>query len=116
MVGRASPGDRVEVARYATSAGDRVAVVYARDGRLTAVVTFGWPRASVAARQAWQRGASADDLRATLADLSGGAVTPVDLTAPGIAAETIAGIGPSASTNTATATASTAAAAATKGS
>jgi phthalate 3,4-dioxygenase ferredoxin reductase subunit len=89
MVGRASPGDRVEVARYATSAGDRAAAVYARDGRLTAAVTFGWPRASVAARQAWQRGASADDLRATLADRSNG-VVPLDLTRPGTAAEIVA--------------------------
>jgi phthalate 3,4-dioxygenase ferredoxin reductase subunit len=89
MVGRASADDRVEVARYATSAGERAAAVYARDGRLTAAVTFGWPRASVAARQAWQRGASADDLRATLADHSNGAA-PLDLGRPGAAAEIVA--------------------------
>jgi phthalate 3,4-dioxygenase ferredoxin reductase subunit len=107
MVGRASPGDRVEVARYATSAGDRVAAVYARGGRLTAAVTFGWPRASVAARQAWQRGASADDLRTTLADRSSG-VVPLDLTRPGTAAEIIIAAAAAPRTDTTARTAATA--------
>lgn len=84
MVGRAAPGDHVEVARHATKAGMRASALYERDGRLTAAVTFGWPRASVAARQAWQRGATPAELREKLASLANG-VTPVDLAVPGAA-------------------------------
>jgi NADPH-dependent 2,4-dienoyl-CoA reductase/sulfur reductase-like enzyme len=72
MVGWAAREDTVEVLRCATPAGSRHVALYSRAGRFTAAVTFGWPRASVAARQAWQRGAGADEIRATLAELSGG--------------------------------------------
>lgn len=89
MVGRAGPGDRVEAVRYATRSGTRIAALYGRDGRLTAAVTFGWPRASVAARQAWQRGGSVNDLRNALGGLADG-VTALDLTAPGAAIEAAA--------------------------
>jgi phthalate 3,4-dioxygenase ferredoxin reductase subunit len=85
MVGRAAHGDTVEVLRCATSAGDREVALYSRAGRFAAAVTFGWPKASVAARQAWQRGADAAEVRAAIAKLSGG-VTPVDLTTGGAAA------------------------------
>ena len=82
MVGRAAHSDTVEVLRCRTPAGDRHVALYSRSGLLTAVVTFGWPRASVAARQAWQRGATADEVRTTLAELSGG-VSPVGVTLAG---------------------------------
>jgi phthalate 3,4-dioxygenase ferredoxin reductase subunit len=75
MVGRAADGDAVEVLRCATPAGDRDVALYSRAGRFTAAVTFGWPRASVAARQAWQRGAGAAEVRSAIAALSSGGVT-----------------------------------------
>jgi phthalate 3,4-dioxygenase ferredoxin reductase subunit len=91
MVGRAAPADRVEVARYATPSGDRTAALYERDGRLTAAVTFGWPRASVAARQAWPRNPRADDFRATLAGLADRVSTGVTtIAAPATPAPAIA--------------------------
>ena len=84
MVGRAADGDAVEVLRCATQAGDREVALYSRAGRFTAAVTFGWPKASVAARQAWQRGADAAEVRAAIVKLSGG-VTPVDPAARSLA-------------------------------
>jgi NADPH-dependent 2,4-dienoyl-CoA reductase/sulfur reductase-like enzyme len=80
MVGRIAPGDTVEVLRCVTSAGDRNVALYSRAGQFTAAVTFGWPRGSVTARQAWQRGAGAADVRAALTKLSDG-VTLVALPA-----------------------------------
>jgi phthalate 3,4-dioxygenase ferredoxin reductase subunit len=80
MVGRVAPGDTVEVLRCITPAGDRQVALYSRAGQFTAAVTFGWPRGSVTARQAWQRGAEAADVRDALAKLSDG-VTLVDLAA-----------------------------------
>ena len=82
MVGRVAPGDTVEVLRCATPAGDRDVALYSRAGRFTAAVTFGWPRGSVTARQAWQRGAGVADVLAALAKLSD-RVIPVDLAAAG---------------------------------
>jgi NADPH-dependent 2,4-dienoyl-CoA reductase/sulfur reductase-like enzyme len=70
MVGRAAPGDTVEVLTCATRAGDRRAALYSRAGRFTAAVTFGWPKGSVTARQAWQRGAGAAEVRDTLTELT----------------------------------------------
>jgi NADPH-dependent 2,4-dienoyl-CoA reductase/sulfur reductase-like enzyme len=70
MVGRVAAGDAVEVLRCATPAGDREVALYSRAGRFTAAVTFGWPRASVAARQAWRRGAEAAEVRAAIGKLS----------------------------------------------
>jgi phthalate 3,4-dioxygenase ferredoxin reductase subunit len=72
MVGRPGQDDNVQVLRYPTKTGDKDVALYERDGKLTAAVTFGWPRASVAARQAWQRGADAAEVRATLATLTAG--------------------------------------------
>jgi phthalate 3,4-dioxygenase ferredoxin reductase subunit len=72
MVGRPGADDNVQVLRYPTKTGDKDVALYERDGKLTAAVTFGWPRASVAARQAWHRGAGAAEIRATLATLSAG--------------------------------------------
>ncbi|MGH3166401.1 MAG: oxidoreductase C-terminal domain-containing protein, partial [Trebonia sp.] len=66
MVGRVAREDRVELLRCATPAGERDVALYSRSGRLTAAVTFGWPRASVLARQAWQRGAAVADVRTAL--------------------------------------------------
>jgi len=80
MVGRVAAGDTVEVLRFATPAGDRNVALYSRAGQFTAAVTFGWPRGSVTARQAWQRGAGAADVLAALTKLSGG-VIPVGLAA-----------------------------------
>ena len=68
MVGRAAPGDTVEVLR----AGDRSVALYFRAGRFSAAVTFGWPKGSVTARQAWQRGAGAAEVRDTLTKLMKG--------------------------------------------
>jgi phthalate 3,4-dioxygenase ferredoxin reductase subunit len=85
LVGRVAPGDTVEVLRCATPAGDRNVALYSRAGQLTAAVTFGWPRGSVTARQAWQRGAAAADVRTALAKLSDG-ITPVGLAAASLAA------------------------------
>jgi 3-phenylpropionate/trans-cinnamate dioxygenase ferredoxin reductase component len=72
MIGRADPGDTVEALRCATPAGDRDVALYSRSGQFTAAVTFGWPRASVTARQAWQRGTGVDDVRAAITKLSDG--------------------------------------------
>jgi NADPH-dependent 2,4-dienoyl-CoA reductase/sulfur reductase-like enzyme len=80
MVGRVAPGDTAEVLCFATPAGDRNVALYSRTGQCTAAVTFGWPRGSLTARQAWQRGATAEDLLAALTRLSDG-VTPVGLAA-----------------------------------
>jgi NADPH-dependent 2,4-dienoyl-CoA reductase/sulfur reductase-like enzyme len=82
MVGRVALGDTVEVLRCVTPAGDRNVALYSRADQFTAAVTFGWPRGSVTARQAWQRGAAAADVRAALTKLSDG-ITPVDLAAAG---------------------------------
>lgn len=71
MVGRAGRNDATELLRCPTSSGDRHVALYSRDDRFTAAVTFGWPRASVAARKAWARGASVADVRNALAELSG---------------------------------------------
>lgn len=87
MVGRVAPGDTVEIFRCATPAGDRDVALYSRAGQFTAAVTFGWPKGSVTARQAWQRGARAADVRDALAKLSDG-VTPVGLAAAGTPAIT----------------------------
>jgi len=72
MVGRSAPGDTVEVLRCATPAGARRVALYSRAGRFTAAVTFGWPKGSVTARQAWQRGAGAAQVRDTLMKLMKG--------------------------------------------
>ncbi|HEY6494701.1 MAG TPA: FAD-dependent oxidoreductase [Trebonia sp.] len=80
MVGRASDGDTVEVLRCATPAGDRDVAIYSRAGRFTAAVTFGWPRASVAARQAWPRGTDAAVVRAAIAELSSGVTAVIPST------------------------------------
>jgi NADPH-dependent 2,4-dienoyl-CoA reductase/sulfur reductase-like enzyme len=76
MVGRPGQDDNVQVLRYPTKTGGKDVALYERDGKLTAAVTFGWPRASVAARQAWQRGADAAEVQAMLATLTAGP-TPV---------------------------------------
>jgi NADPH-dependent 2,4-dienoyl-CoA reductase/sulfur reductase-like enzyme len=76
MVGRPGQDDNVQVLRYPTKTGSKDVALYERDGKLTAAVTFGWPRASVAARQAWQRGADAAEVQAMLATLTAGP-TPV---------------------------------------
>jgi hypothetical protein len=78
MVGRTAPDDTVEILRCATPAGERHVALYARHGRFTAAVTFGWPRAAVVGRQAWARGAEVTEVRARIADLAS-AVTPIDL-------------------------------------
>jgi NADPH-dependent 2,4-dienoyl-CoA reductase/sulfur reductase-like enzyme len=70
LVGRVALDDAVQVLRFATPAGDRNVALYSRDGRLTAAVTFGWPRGSVTARQALQRGAAVTDVLAALTKLS----------------------------------------------
>ena len=72
MVGRTAPGDTVEVLRCGTPAGARRVGLYSRAGRFTAAVTFGWPKGSVRARQAWQRGAGAAEVRDTLMKLMKG--------------------------------------------
>jgi NADPH-dependent 2,4-dienoyl-CoA reductase/sulfur reductase-like enzyme len=71
LVGRVALDDAVQVLRCATPAGDRNVALYSRDGRLTAAVTFGWPRGSVTARQALQRGAAVTDVLTALTKLSG---------------------------------------------
>ena len=71
LVGRVGLDDAVQVLHYATPAGDRNVALYSRDGRLTAAVTFGWPRGSVTARQALQRGAAVTEVLAALTKLSG---------------------------------------------
>jgi phthalate 3,4-dioxygenase ferredoxin reductase subunit len=76
MVGRISLEDDVALLRYTTSTGDRDVAVYSRDGRFTAAVVLGWPRAVVACRKAWEQAASTDDLLQRLAALGAG-VTPV---------------------------------------
>jgi phthalate 3,4-dioxygenase ferredoxin reductase subunit len=79
MVGRPAPGDTTEVLRC----GDRDVALYSRAGEFTAAVSFGWPRASVAARQAWARGATVADVRATLAGLPVGHLTSIPATKGG---------------------------------
>jgi phthalate 3,4-dioxygenase ferredoxin reductase subunit len=71
MVGRISPEDRVEQLRYSTTSGERELALYSRNGVFTAAVILGWPRATVACRQAWERGDDLLSLRARLASLSG---------------------------------------------
>ncbi len=75
MVGRTSPGDTVEILRCAIPAGERDVALYSRHGRLTAAVSFGWPRASVVARQAWPKGTEVAEVRSRLAELAGGVTT-----------------------------------------
>jgi NADPH-dependent 2,4-dienoyl-CoA reductase/sulfur reductase-like enzyme len=79
MVGRVAAADTVEVLRCATPTGDRHVALYSRGGcgRFAAAVTFGWPKGSVAARHAWQRGAGAGELRDALEKLSEGKLTNV---------------------------------------
>ncbi|MEW2548262.1 FAD/NAD(P)-binding oxidoreductase [Streptomyces sp. NPDC047002] len=76
MVGSVSPGDRVEVLRCATRAGDRDIAVYERDGSFRAAVSFGWPRACLAARRAWRAADTAEAFRGELARLAA-SVTPL---------------------------------------
>lgn len=88
MTGQAAPGDDVEMLRCATPSGDRHVALYSRDGRLTAAVTFGWPRASIAVRRAWQHGTPAEAARAAIAALAGGAavtVSPADVSGEAVA-------------------------------
>lgn len=73
MIGRISPGDDVTVLRYSTTSGDKDVALYSRDGSFTAAVVLGWPRASVACRQAWERGADLAQLQERLAALTAGA-------------------------------------------
>jgi NADPH-dependent 2,4-dienoyl-CoA reductase/sulfur reductase-like enzyme len=79
MIGRAAPGDSVEVLRCGTPAGDRHVALYSSAGRFAAAVTFGWPKASMTARQAWQRGAQTADVKAAIIALSGGLTSPVSM-------------------------------------
>ncbi|MBD0423655.1 FAD-dependent oxidoreductase [Streptomyces sp. TRM S81-3] len=78
MVGRRSADDHVQAFTATTPTGDRKVVLYSRDGRLTAAVTFGWPRGCMTARQAWAKGADIADVTARLAGLTT-ALTPLDL-------------------------------------
>ncbi|MFD7443645.1 NAD(P)/FAD-dependent oxidoreductase [Streptomyces sp. NPDC059909] len=78
MVGRRSAGDRAEAFTAATPAGDRQIVLFSRDNRLTAAVTFGWPRGCMTVRQALAKGDGFADIRARLAGLAT-ALTPLDL-------------------------------------
>jgi phthalate 3,4-dioxygenase ferredoxin reductase subunit len=73
MVGRLSPEDRVEVLRFTTATGDREVALYSRDGHYTAAVVLGWPRATVACRQAWERGDDVAAVRDRLAALASAA-------------------------------------------
>ena len=79
MIGRIAPGDSIDMLRCAAPAGDRHVALYSRAGRFAAAVTFGWPKASMVARQAWQHEAQAADVKAALTALSGGLTTPVSM-------------------------------------
>ncbi len=93
MVGRTADGDAVEVLRCATPAGDREVALYSRAGRFTAAVTFGWPKASVAARKAWQRGAAAVEVRNTITKLSDGVALIDPTTGATAARKVVVGMG-----------------------
>jgi NADPH-dependent 2,4-dienoyl-CoA reductase/sulfur reductase-like enzyme len=67
MVGRVGPQDTVHIAQLNNR---KVAVYQRKTGEFAAAVTFGWPRASVAARQAWERGATAAEFLTKLDELS----------------------------------------------
>jgi phthalate 3,4-dioxygenase ferredoxin reductase subunit len=71
MVGRVSPEDRVELLPFQTPSGEREVALYSRDGHFTAAVLLGWPRATVACRQAWERGDDVSTVRDRLFALSG---------------------------------------------
>jgi NADPH-dependent 2,4-dienoyl-CoA reductase/sulfur reductase-like enzyme len=70
MAGRIGPDDDVDVLLCAIPAGERHVALYSRHGRFTAAVTFGWPRAIAACRQAWDRGAAAAEVREQLHGLA----------------------------------------------
>ncbi|MGY1815128.1 NAD(P)/FAD-dependent oxidoreductase [Blastococcus sp. SYSU D00820] len=71
MVGRITPGDRVELLRFPTATGEKDVALYSSGGAFTAAVVLGWPRAVVACRQAWERGEDLAAVRARLESLSG---------------------------------------------
>jgi NADPH-dependent 2,4-dienoyl-CoA reductase/sulfur reductase-like enzyme len=55
MVGRPADADRVEIRTHHVSGTDRTVALYARGETLAAAVTFGWPRAVAACRNAWDQ-------------------------------------------------------------
>jgi NADPH-dependent 2,4-dienoyl-CoA reductase/sulfur reductase-like enzyme len=70
MAGRIGPGDDVEVLRCGTAAGDRFVALYSSDGRFSAAVTFGWPRAVVGCRVAWHKCETLEEVRGRIDALS----------------------------------------------
>lgn len=74
MVGRIHPDDRVTFLRCTTTAGDKDVALYSRDGGFSAAVVFGWPRAVVACRQAWEQGEDLSQVTARLTGLAAGVV------------------------------------------
>ncbi|GAB3692485.1 FAD-dependent oxidoreductase [Nocardiopsis oceani] len=81
MVGQASPQDHVELLRCRTTAGERNIALYSRDKWFSAAVAFGWPRAVIPCRQAWEGGAPVADVRQRIQALAT-EVTPLDTTSP----------------------------------
>jgi NADPH-dependent 2,4-dienoyl-CoA reductase/sulfur reductase-like enzyme len=71
MVGHAGPTHAVEVREFEVAGRRAWAAVFSRQGRLTAAVTLGWPRAMAVLRRMWLQQAGAD---AALAELE--ALTP----------------------------------------
>ncbi|GHJ35710.1 NAD(P)/FAD-dependent oxidoreductase [Streptomyces sp. TS71-3] len=73
--GDPAAADTVELLRCTTPKGDKDVALYSRNGRLTAAVTFGWPRACATARRLLAEGGTVAGLRAKLAELAGGITT-----------------------------------------
>ena len=76
MVGRISPEDEVSILRFTTPAGEKDVAFYSRNGAFSAAVVLGWPRAVVACRQEWERGADLRQVTDRLAALAS-AVRPL---------------------------------------
>jgi phthalate 3,4-dioxygenase ferredoxin reductase subunit len=70
MVGHACPTDTVEVREFEVSGRQSWAGVFSRQGRLTAAVTLGWPRAMAVLRRMWLQRAGAHDALAELEALT----------------------------------------------
>ncbi|MFI6349162.1 NAD(P)/FAD-dependent oxidoreductase [Streptomyces sp. NPDC050560] len=81
MVGVASGDDDVEILSCATRTGERRIALYGRGGRFTAAVTFGWPRAAIACRRAWNQAGTLAEVREQVARLAV-SVTPLAPAAP----------------------------------
>ncbi|MCW2683776.1 MAG: phthalate 3,4-dioxygenase, ferredoxin reductase subunit [Blastococcus sp.] len=76
MVGRISPEDQVSILRFSTPVGEKDVALYSHDGSFSAAVVLGWPRAVVACRQEWERGAGLAQITDRLATLAS-AVRPL---------------------------------------